>query len=228
MPSASAQTRTYAISTNKEQVPYPVVCIESAVLAPSMPFISLSPDFQTISVDETQVSLPLHVGTHAFTVTIWNTRFTSVTPLDVPIKVEIDCFVIGLNVLSKPADQTLILNQGAFLTLPFDFQRVDECYYAFSYTHAITRDGIGPISWPPAWITYSDATKKYTITLTNPSEVGVYHITTTGSVTNPKTLVQTRTSETFTLTVLSDCVLTAINPTHINDMTTRVAQTATT
>lgn len=169
MPSASTQTRTYAISTNKEQFPYPVVCTESAVLAPSMPFISLSPDFQTISVDETQVSLPLHVGTHAFTVTISNTLFTSVTPLDVPITVEIDCFVTGFNVLSKPADETLILNQGAFLTLPFDLQRVNECYYAFSYTHAITMDGIGPISWPPAWITYSDSTKKYTITLTSPS-----------------------------------------------------------
>lgn len=42
---------------------------------------------------------------------------------------------------------------------------------------------------------------------------------------NPATSAQTDVTATFILTVLSDCVLTTINNTPVNDMTSRVVQT---
>lgn len=116
MPSALTQTQKYQISTDYELFPYPVVCVETATLTPAAAFVGLSPDFETITVDETQIVLPTDVGTHLFTVKIKNSKFLppTVAELSVPVKVKIDCFVNSFNVMSKPADQTVILNQGVF------------------------------------------------------------------------------------------------------------------
>lgn len=58
------------------------------------------------------------------------------------------------------------------------------CNYAYTYTHAFTKDGVSITK--PAWLNFDDATTQYTLAVTAPADIGVYVITaTTTTVANP-------------------------------------------
>jgi hypothetical protein len=130
---------------------------------------------------------------------------------------------MSLSVTSKPVNETHILNEGVKQTLPFSLDLVNDCKYSLSYTHAWNKNG-NILAAKPAWLSFNDATTKYTMTLTDPNDVGVYDFTVTGSVINPATMQITSVSEPFTITVLSDCVLTSIDDSSVNNMVARVSQ----
>ena len=96
------------------------------------------------------------------------------------------------------------------------------CNYPFNYTHNFEKDG-APIS-QPACITLDSATQKFTMTITAPSDVGLYTITSTATI--PQNAFGTNTvlstSYGFVMTVQHDCMITTITDRVINEMVTIV------
>ena len=97
----------------------------------------------------------------------------------------------------------------------------------FSYTHTFFKAG-GPIA-QPSWISFNSGNLKFSITITNLSDIGVYTITSTATIPQDDgTGVNRSTSYSFTLIVQSDCVNTTITDKSVNAMSTKVSQTAAT
>ena len=99
--------------------------------------------------------------------------------------------------------------------------------FPFTYTHTFFKAG-GPIA-QPSWISFNSGNLKFSITIANLSDIGVYNITSTATIPQDDgTGVNRSTSYSFTLIVQSDCVNTTITDKSVNAMSTKVSQTATT
>ena len=62
----------------------------TAILSPTASFISFSADFQTITIDKTQIVLPTDIGIHNFSIAINSVDFPlDVSPLTLPFVVDI-------------------------------------------------------------------------------------------------------------------------------------------
>ena len=96
---------------------------------------------------------------------------------------------------------TYTLNQGPLLTAAFTVVQNDLCNYPFTYTQIFTKNG-STIS-QPSWITFDSAVQKFSLTITAPSDVGIYVVTSTATI--PQNSFGTNTVSTktysFTLTV---------------------------
>ena len=76
----------------------------------------------------------------------------------------------------------------------------------------------------PAWINFDDSTKQYTITVTDPPDIGVYVITATTAIPpNPVSGLFQTIDSSFTLTVVSDCTISAFETLGLTDMTQGVS-----
>ena len=82
-----------------------------ATLTPAAAYISLSTDFQTISVNKANVVLPTDIGTHPFTITIDSVNYPGpVTTKILNFNVDVVCIVSSFSTTSKPADVNYYLN----------------------------------------------------------------------------------------------------------------------
>jgi hypothetical protein len=70
------QVQNVKIWTDVERSHPSIICPITAVLTPSLPYISLSADFKTINVDASFAS-DLDVGLHPMTLTVSNPKFPS-------------------------------------------------------------------------------------------------------------------------------------------------------
>ena len=97
------------------------------------------------------------------------------------------------------------------------------CNLPYTYLQSYVKDGTAIPQ--PTWIAFSVVTQKFTMTTTNPSDVGVYIINTTAEIPQIDlvTGVNRKTSYSFTLTVRSDCVLTSITDSPIVNMSNKVS-----
>ena len=99
--------------------------------------------------------------------------------------------------------------------------------FPYTYTHTFVKTGA--LIAQPAWISFDVTTKKFSITITAPTDIGVYTITSTAKIPQDDgTGVNRSKSYSFILTVQSDCVNTSITDKIINAMSTKVSQTAAT
>ena len=120
---------------------------------------------------------------------------------------------------SKPADTTYFLNQGSVQTLPLDLTQVNDCQLPYTYSHVVKKNGV--LIAQPVWLIWDPTSRTYSYDVTAPADVGAYEITLTATTS------QLAHSETFTLTVKSDCENTSlIDDRTLIDMTTAVAGTA--
>jgi hypothetical protein len=78
----------------------------------------------------------------------------------------------------------------------------------------------------PSWIAFDNTTRKYSMTITQPTDVGVYIIKTTAEIAqaDPATTLNRVHFETFTMTVKSDCINTVLIDAALNAMTVKVYQ----
>jgi hypothetical protein len=89
---------------------YPTLaCKLSATLTPARDFISLSPDFTTITVDASKISMPVDLKIHSFSVIIDSVDYPgTVSQLILDFDVDITCLVTSFNVISEPTDLAYI------------------------------------------------------------------------------------------------------------------------
>ena len=119
MPMTGTIFQTFSLTTDVTQSHPSIICNMSATLTPAAAYISLSADFQTITVDKT--NLPTGIGTYPFTVTIDSVEYAgNVTTKILSFNVEVVCIISSFSVTSKPADASYYLNQGSIQTLPLD------------------------------------------------------------------------------------------------------------
>ena len=99
--------------------------------------------------------------------------------------------------------------------------------FPYTYTHTFVKTGA--LIAQPAWISFDAATQKFSITITAPTDIGVFFITSTATIPQDDgTGVNRSKSCSFTLTVQSECVNTSITNKTINAMSTKISQSAAT
>jgi membrane-bound inhibitor of C-type lysozyme len=102
--------------------------------------------------------------------------------------------------------------------LSLDLTQVNNCQLPYTYTHAVKKNGV--VIAQPAWLVWNAATRTYSYDITAPADVGSYEVTITATTS------QLAHSETFTLTVKSDCENTTITDRTFNNMQTLVSGAA--
>jgi hypothetical protein len=70
MPSDAVSTQTFIIKTDVQIAHPAIVCPIVVTLTPSASYISITADYQTISVDASQITLTSDLGSNQFTLTV--------------------------------------------------------------------------------------------------------------------------------------------------------------
>ena len=113
MPMTGTITQTFSLTTDVTQSYPSVICNMAATLTPAAAYISLSTDFQTISVNKANVVLPSDIGTHPFTITIDSVNYPGpVTTKILNFNVDVVCIISSFRVMSWPFNANYKLNQG--------------------------------------------------------------------------------------------------------------------
>jgi hypothetical protein len=218
-PSAVITPQTYTITTDQTLLDATVICNLSASLGPAVlpPYISLSPDGQTISVDASQISLPSDIGPHTFTLTIVSVdNFLTVSDLPINFDVIITCTVSSFTVVTAPAANTnYVLNDPSVTTAPLDLIQNSNCQLPYTYSYSFMKNGVGITQ--PGWLNFFNPTRTFSFFVTAPADVGVYTVTLVAATS------QISHTEVFTITVIHDCTLTSITDRAFNNMLTYVS-----
>jgi hypothetical protein len=74
----------------------------------------LSADYSTISLNAANISLPNHIGSKTFTLTVNSSNYVD-TVMDkvYTFKVIVVCAVLSLEIITQPSNTNYVLNQGA-------------------------------------------------------------------------------------------------------------------
>jgi hypothetical protein len=200
------------------------VCPITATLTPSLPYITLSPDFTTILLDGSQAS-DLDNGTHLMTLKVDNLLFpASVTQAVYTFVVDLQaCVVNNFNFATTIADFTYMLSSLSMSSAAATASQSNlNCLFPITYSATYALLG-SPIP-EPACIQFNPAARTFTVNTQSKSDVGVYSIIVTATI--PQVLAPGGTiSTSFTLlvTIESDCKLSTITDRLINDMTCQIS-----
>jgi hypothetical protein len=160
---------------------YPLIlCPWTAVLTPSKPWINWSG--ATATINHASIVLPTDLGTWPFNLTVTSLNW----PLDVasvtyPFNVIIECIVSSLTASSQAANKNpYILNSGAFTTAALTVVQASLCKLPYTYTNTFQLNG--QTIPQPTWLTWDLVTRKFSMTVTNVADIGLYTVTTTTSI----------------------------------------------
>ena len=142
MPSTATSTQNVVILTDVEVAQPSIVCPITATLTPAAAYISLSGDYQTISVNASLIITPTHYGTHPFTLTVQSANYSgTVAAKAYNFNVEISCAATSLTIISQAVNALYTLNQGPLATAAFTVVQAAACNYPFTYTQNYLKNG---------------------------------------------------------------------------------------
>jgi hypothetical protein len=108
------------IYTDIERTHSAIVCPITATLSPSKAFISLSTNYDLISILEAKITKPLHIGVHDFTLTVKSPNFSaSGTEKTYNFSVTLQCTITDLQISNPVSNQTYVIRSNALVTYAF-------------------------------------------------------------------------------------------------------------
>lgn len=177
---SNKQNQTVKILTDVE-LQYPtIVCPIVAVIVPILPFIAISADYKTLTVDEAVLTslIPQSVQTYSFTLQVTSPTFPAlVTQTNFPFKVSVVCSVTEVQLDSGAiADQTYEVDPTSTLAkvISLPIYRLIPCLSSMTYTRQLLYDTSSTL---PSFITYSDLVGTISVVISNPTDTGVYNFT---------------------------------------------------
>jgi hypothetical protein len=113
------------------------------------------------------------------------------------------------------------------LTNALDLVQQADCNLPFSYSCEVEKDS-SPLPAVPLWFQFDSLSKKYTVDITQASDIGTYIIRSTVTIpqVDPMTGSDRSYTTSFTLTVSSDCVATTLLDYQVDNMYAYVGQNA--
>jgi hypothetical protein len=221
----TTETKTQAVKiwTDVEEAYPHIICPITAVLTPTLPYISLSADFTTILVDGSFASDPDN-GLHTMTLTVDSLVFPSlVTTAVYTFVLDLQACVVNDFVFAQQiASFTYMLTDAQVTTPAFLATQSNlNCLFPITYAVAYSKNGI-PIAEPTA-IPFNPVANTFSVFTWNKLDPGLYSIVVSASI--PQILLPGGTltiTFTFDVTIESDCKLSVINDRVINNMTAEI------
>ena len=164
------------------------------------------------------------VTTHTISVVVDSANYSgSVNDVTYTFQITVQHCVVSVMTIPAISNQAYIINSGAN-TLNFSAATWSSlaCNYAVTHTATYVLNA-APIA-EPGWLTFSEASRSFSINTTSQLDAGVYTITVTASIPQPSEASGVKTvSTSFDLNVTTnDCNLTSFIPRVIPNVSNKV------